>query len=130
MTVLTGAQERIDAERAQAKKSDMEVAINVGATMFGALMGRRMGSGTLGRATSTARGVTKAAKEREDVARATETLSVLDQKLAELTDAFETEANAIAVAYSKAADELTVQAVTPKKSNIDIQVMGIGWVRG
>jgi hypothetical protein len=86
--------------------------------------------GTLGRVTSTARGVTKAAKEREDVARATETLSVLDQKLAELTDAFESEANAIAVAYSKAADELTVQAVTPKKSNIDIQVMGIGWVRG
>ena len=49
---------------------------------------------------------------------------------AELTDAFEGEANAIAVAYSKAADELTVQAVCPKKSNIDIQVMGIGWVRG
>ncbi len=127
---INRAQERIDAESAQAKKSDMEVAINVGATMFGALMGRRMGSGTLGRVTSTARGVTKAAKEREDVARATETLSVLDQKLAELTDAFESEANAIAVAYSKAADELTVQAVTPKKSNIDIQVMGIGWVRG
>jgi hypothetical protein len=42
---INRAQERIDAERAQAKKSDMEVAINVGATMFGALMGRRMGSG-------------------------------------------------------------------------------------
>lgn len=127
---INRAQERIDAERAQAKKTDMEVAINVGATMIGALMGRRMGSGTLGRATSTARGVTKAAKEREDVARATETLSVLDQKLSELTDAFESEANDIAVAYAKAADELTIQAVCPKKSNIDIQVMGIGWVRG
>ncbi len=48
------AEERVEREKAQAGQQKMQTALNVGATILGALMGRRMASASnLGRATTT-----------------------------------------------------------------------------
>ena len=63
----------------------VQTAISIGATVLGALMGRKaIGSRTVGRATTTMRGVGRAAREREQIATAREDRKVLEGKLASL----------------------------------------------
>ena len=86
------AEERVEREKAQASQQQLSTALGVGATLLGALMGRRMVSGgTVGRATSTMRSAGKIGKEKADVRRAGESLEDLKQRLQELEGQFEAE---------------------------------------
>ena len=118
------AQQKLEAEAAEAKRQDMESALSIGATVLGAFVGRKMG---LGRAGTAARGVNRAAKQREDVERAKENLQVLHEKLERLNAEFASEA---ALAQSGSGAEISVREVCAKKSNISLQLLGVGWVRG
>ena len=58
------AEEAVGKEQQQASQQKLQTAVSFGATMLGALMGRRAVSlSTLGRATTAARGVGRSAKE-------------------------------------------------------------------
>lgn len=122
------AEAKLEAERNDARQKDLESAISIGATVLGAFMGRKMGSGTLGRATSAARGVNRAAKQRQDVDLAEDNLSVLNEKLAALTGEFEEEARKVQAKF--AGDAITTLSISPKKTNITVQAVGLAWVRG
>ena len=80
-------------ESEQATQSQLQTAISVGATLFGALLGRKaVTTSTLGRATTAARGAGRVLKERQDVGRAQENLEALRQQLADLEAQFERDA--------------------------------------
>ncbi len=60
----------------------MGAAVSIGATIFGALLGRKaVSASTLGRATTAARGMGRVGKESQDVARATENVDALTAQL-------------------------------------------------
>jgi hypothetical protein len=74
-------------ETEQAQGQKLQTAISFGATLLSSFMGRKaINMSTLGRATTTARGVGRSFKEADDVTRAQESLAAVEQQLAELDE--------------------------------------------
>jgi hypothetical protein len=106
----------------------MSAAISVGATVLGALFGRKTFSATnLSRASSAARAATRTYKERQDIQRATETVGAVEQQLDDLNAQLESE---IAAAQAKAdpmSEQFETVEVRPKKTNISIRLVCLAW---
>ena len=65
------AEQAVVRESEQATQSQVQVAVSLGATILGALLGRKaVSTSTVGRATTTVRGAGRAMKERQDIDRA------------------------------------------------------------
>ena len=123
------AEERVQRERAQVSQAGRDVMISVGATVLGALFGRRLASaGTVGRATTAARRASRAAQEREDVGRAEDALTAADADLRALTAALEGELTRL----PGAADEVEVEPleVRPRKADLAVSHLALAWVAG
>jgi hypothetical protein len=123
------AEQATEREQAQAQQQKLQTAISVGATLLGALAGRRSYvRSTLGRAATAARGAGRMMKEGQDVERARENVQVLQKQLEE----FEAQATYDADLLRSAADPLTEQLETvevkPRKTDISVRVLGLGWV--
>jgi len=123
------AAERVDREQSQVQQQTMQTAISVGATVFGALFGRKTVSvGTLGRATTAMRGVGRTAREREDVGRAREDLEAAQGQLRELEATFSQET--VSVQAPASAADLIVEPlpVAARKADIAIGRLVLAWV--
>jgi hypothetical protein len=122
------AADRISREKSQYGQQKLQTAISVGATMLGALFGRKVASvGTVGRATTAVRGVGRAAREKGDVARATQELEIQQQKLQELEREFEEELAAIRDAADPTALDVEKIDVRPRKSDITVGQVRLVW---
>ncbi len=122
------AEQRLEREREQVRHQGLQTAISIGASLLGAVLGRRVASvGTVGRATTAARSAGRVLKERGDAARAEETLAALQTKLADLASEFEREAREITTLPS--GDELVLDTtrVRPTKSAIAVQRVSFAW---
>ncbi|HEU4435510.1 MAG TPA: hypothetical protein VFR51_19140, partial [Pyrinomonadaceae bacterium] len=114
------------AEEAQGQK--YQTAISFGATLLGSLLGRKRASiGTLGRATTAARGVSRSMKEAEDVDRAQDNVAAVAQKLADLEAEFKAEAADIERSFDPLTEELGKVSLKPKKINIDVKLVALAW---
>ncbi len=125
---LRRAEQRVEREGAQYAQRKTETAISLGATVLGALLGRRgFSTGTLGRATTAARSIGRAAGERGDVARAAESVDDLRQRLEEL----EGEAAAAAASIEAPSPdrmELERVSVRPRKSDLEVVEVSLVWM--
>ena len=122
------AEQRVEKEKADVTQAGLQTAISLGATLLGAFMGRKkLSIGTIGRASTTMRGGARTAKERTDIAVASENLDVLKQQLADL----ESEFNAEMQSWSGSADPLQQAiestAVRPKKSDVSVRLVALVW---
>ena len=125
---LRRAEERVEREKAQAGQQKMHTALSVGATLLGALMGRRVASvGNLSRATSTMRSASKIGKEAADVERAGESVVVLQERLQALEKQFEQEMAALQGPFEPGPEGITKTQIRPRKSDIMIGVVGLCW---
>jgi len=125
------AENKIDQEEAQAKQSELDSAISIGATVIGAFMGRKMiGSSTVGRATTAARGVNRAAKQRQDVELARSNQAELQAKLDEVEGQFRAEAQALSSRFDSQAEVLETTEILPKKTAITVNLVALAWVKG
>lgn len=136
---LTTATERVrKAEMALGKEQQdvsqhkvqtgLSAASTVGSAVLGALFGRRGGitAGTIGKASTTAKGWMRGSKEAEDVTRATQNLDAVRQALVDL----EGEVAAAIAAVDRSmtsADPLETIAIAPKRGGISVQVVGLLW---
>jgi hypothetical protein len=121
------AEERVAREQAQYGNQKVQTAISFGATLLGALLGRKsVGAGTVGRAMTAARGVGRASRERDDVARAQEALDEQRRALADLED--EARRATDALAGPGGLVETVEVAVAPRKSDVSIERFGLAWV--
>ncbi|MEO6436901.1 MAG: DUF87 domain-containing protein [Tepidisphaeraceae bacterium] len=122
------AEQAKEREKEQASASKWNTAISVGSTILGAFLGRkRVSAGTIGRATTAARGASRSYKESQDVARAGETVEAIDQQLADLHAQFETESSEIARACDPQTEALETITLKPKKTNISVRSMVLAW---
>jgi hypothetical protein len=121
------AEEAVGKEQQQASQQKVQTAVSLGATMLGALMGRRAVSlSTLGRATTAARGVGRSAKEAQDVAKAQERLQAAQQELAALESEVQ---NEVAALEGTSAGSITVDTIEikPKRGGVAVRIVALAW---
>jgi hypothetical protein len=120
------AEQRVAREQTQAQQTQVQSAISIGATVLGALFGRKLvGAGNIGRATTAARGMSRTMQEQEDVARATESVETLQAQLAELNAECQAEIAALSAAATPSIEALEL---TPKKSDITVTRVALAWI--
>jgi hypothetical protein len=123
---LRRAQQAEAREREQVTQQGLQAAISVGATILGAVLGRKSISiGTVGRATTAARGAGRVFKERQDVVRAQETVAAVRQAMADL----EAELQADLAALDAWVEPDRVESVTlrPKKADVRVRLCALAW---
>jgi hypothetical protein len=125
---LRKAEQGVQRESEQASQAKLQTAVSVGATIFGALLGRKtLSTGTLGRATTAARGVGRASKEQDDVKRAQENVDVAKKALEDLDGQIAEETAAIAARFDADASNLETASLAPKRGGILVQSVSLGW---
>ncbi len=114
-------------ETQQASQQKTQTVLSMGAAVIGALLGRKaVSTGTLGRATTAARGVGRSMKEAEDVKRAAEDVAAMREKLATFDQTVRDETQAVTARY-EAPVELERLALAPKRGQVQVLFVGLGW---
>ena len=126
---LRRAEQAVERESEQARQQKMQTAVSVGATLLGALLGRkRVSASTLGRATTAVRGAGRTMKEMTDIQRAQETAGVLKQQLADLEAQLQADTQAIAAGFDPLQETLEPLALKPKRTGVAVQLVALVWV--
>jgi len=114
---IRNAQQVVEREQGQARGAQLQTAVSIGATVLGALLGRKsISATTLGRATTAARGVGRSVEQQQDVGRAKEDVVAAQADLVALNAQLEERTAA-----------LDVVAIRPTKSNIDVRLVSLAW---
>ncbi len=123
------ARQTVDREEEQAKQQKMQTAISMGATLLGAFVGRKtINYSTLGRATTTVRGVGRTVKETQDIGRAKETVAAMEQRLQQLEADFKAETDILTGKNDPLTDPLDTIAIRPTKTDISVQLVALCWL--
>ena len=125
---LRRAEAAVTRETEQASQARLQTMVSMGATVLGALFGRKAVSvGTLGRATTAARGVGRSMKESQDIKLAGESAEAIRQQIKDLDAQILAETQQIAAQYDA---ELPLERVSiaPKRGQITVQFVALGWV--
>jgi hypothetical protein len=121
------AEEALARETQQAGSQKLQTAVSFGATLAGALMGRKAVSlSTLGRATTAARGLGRAMKEKEDVERARERHAEAEAALKALEADLEREVEATPRADASSVQIDTLD-ITPRRGSVDVRLIALAW---
>ena len=121
------------AEAAKARESEqstqqkLQAAVSIGATLVGALLGRKaISASTLGRATTAARGMSRTMKEASDVERANESVEAVRKQMQELDEQARQETQNIVADFERppALEQVTL---LPKRGQVSIQLLALGW---
>ena len=122
------AEDRVAREQAQLSQRKMDTAISIGTSILGAFLGRKAMSATnAGRLGSAARGAGRIGRESEDVTRANESLEVIKQRHADLEREFNDESAELQRLYDPATVAVERVTIKPRKSDIDVTLMGLLW---
>lgn len=122
------AEHALEKESEQASGQRLQTAISFGATVMGALLGRKLTAGTVGRATTAARGIGRSMKEVKDVERARESIAAVEEARRRLEEAFEAESATIVSPAEALTEVLEPVVVSLKKSNVRVKVAALVWV--
>jgi hypothetical protein len=124
---LRRAQQAMDRETQQASDQKVQTAVSVGATLLGALFGRKaVSAGTLGRATTVARGVGRSMKETSDIKRAAESVESVKAAIAALDGAVAEDVAAVSARIDHDAP-LEQVSLAPKRGQIELQFVALAW---
>lgn len=120
------AQQRLQREQEEYKEKLAQSAISMGATIFGAILGRK--AYQLGRATTTARTASRAYYEKLDIKRAQEQVELAKARLEEMERELQQEVDKIANLYDPEREQLQPLILRPKKKDIIIRWTGLLWL--
>ncbi|HVN39168.1 MAG TPA: DUF87 domain-containing protein [Myxococcota bacterium] len=124
---IAAAEQRSAVEREQFQEKTVQSAISIGATLVGALFGRKLSSrGNMGRITTAARGVSRAAREHGDIARADEKVEDLRAELDALEKQLSQDVGDKGAQDAQA--ELTPLRIPPRKSDLEIEGVSLVWL--
>jgi hypothetical protein len=125
---IAAAEEKRAREKDQYEQQKYQAAVSLGATVLGALFGRKkLSTSSVGRATTTARGVGRAAREREDIARAEGRVETLQEDLLALEETMRDEVDRLNDPVRPEDLSVTHSPVRPRKSDIRIDPIGVMW---
>jgi Mg-chelatase subunit ChlI len=124
---LRRAEAAMSREAEQSSQQKLQAALSIGATLVGALLGRKtISTGTLGRATTAARGMGRTMKEAGDVQRASESVEAVRAQVSQLDDQVRQDTQAIAASFDRppALERVTL---LPKRGQVSVQLVALGW---
>jgi hypothetical protein len=122
------AQSVVNREADQAKQAQFQTAISIGATLLGAFTGRKaLGTSTLGRATTAARGASRSMSAQEDISRAKENVGALQKQLEDLQAQFNEESAAMGSKIDPMTENMEKIVIKPKKTDITVQLVALVW---
>jgi hypothetical protein len=126
---LRRAQQAVNRESEQATGQKLQTAISLGATLVGAFLGRKSVAGTIGRATTAARGVGRSMKEGDDIERARQTAAAVEEQRRQLDEDFAAETATLDAANDVATETLEKITIKPKKTNITVKLVALVWTK-
>ena len=117
----------IDKEKEDYKQKKMTNIVDIGATVFGAFLGKGKKVST-GRAATALRGLGRTGGAKADVERAEEEYGIQNEKLKEIEAEFQKDVDNIQNNFN--ADNLLVEKVSlpPRKTDITVQKFFIAWI--
>lgn len=125
---LSRAKSDLDREIAESKQMEMSAVIDVGASIFQAMVGRKIISSTnIGRATSAARQASRIGRQRQDLEHAQATVDKFQERFDELEREFQQELAALKTKLDPESQELGNINLSLKKSNINISRVLLCW---
>jgi hypothetical protein len=125
---LRKAQVRMEREKAQYGQQTVQTAVSVGATIIGAIFGRKtMSAGTIGRATTSMRGAGRVAREKQDIARSQREVQVINDKLVALEEEFQAEIADLKMDFQPEDLVLSELLIRPRKTDITIARFALVW---
>ncbi len=125
---IRAAEAKIEREKAQYKDQKLKTFLSMGATVLGAMLGRKAASvSTVGRAATTMRSAGKISSQKGDVAHAETNLEALNQQYAALDAEYQAELEKIKSRYEAEVMDLEEIAIRPRKSDIGVQRLALCW---
>ncbi len=122
------AQQAVERESGQANAQKLQTVVSMGATVLGALFGRKtLSTSTLGRATTAARGVGRSMKESQDIARAQDSLGAIEQQKADLEAQVQAEIDALGGAMDPLKEAFEPVVIRPKRTEVTVQLVALAW---
>jgi len=126
---VTRAEQRVERERDQFRAQSVQTAISFGTTVLGAILGRKtFSTRTIDRAGTTVRGTMRSAREKGDIAQATQNAEALKQRLADLENELNSEIAMIEAETDPMQQKLEQVTVRPKKSDTSARLVALARV--
>jgi hypothetical protein len=123
------AQQTLDREESQYDQRKVDTVVSVGSSILGALFGRKLFSRTnVNKASSSAKSISRTARERSDVKRAEEKLLLLKRKLSELELQVAQDVAEIDRKLRSDAIELEQLQVKSRKSHNRVEPVVVAWL--
>ncbi len=132
---IAALQERIrraelqkEKQQTEARSSQVQAAISVGASILGAFLGRKtISASNIGRATAAIRSAGRVMKESQDVGLASENVAALQQQLADLETQFKSESDALVAVTDPQNEPLESLSINLSKANIAVKLVALAW---
>lgn len=122
------AQQKIDKEKSQLSEQKLSTALSVGATILGAFFGRKVASSAnLGRVATAARSATRISRESQDVDQASDSLTTIQQRFADLQAELEQEIAKVQGKLDPAAIALESIEIKPRKTDTVVSEVALVW---
>ncbi|MCB2189304.1 MAG: DUF853 family protein [Deltaproteobacteria bacterium] len=126
---LARARQALSREEEQARASQMDTVVNLGATLLGALFGRKtVSSTTISRGSRTLRSVSRAGREKMDVDLARQKVAGLEDEVARLNQELARDLAEFTAGLDPARLELERTEVTAKASDIGLWAFDLAWL--
>ena len=123
------AHDRVARERSQLSDQKLHTALSVGTSILGALLGRKkVGVTSVGRMGSAARSAGRIGRESDDVARAQDSLEVLQRRHADLETEFAQESQRLQRDFDPATAVIETANIKPRKSDIEVNETALVWL--
>lgn len=119
------AQAKVDEQTAQVGRQKFDTYLSVGATILGALLGRKATTTTINQAGSTMRRAGRIGKEETEATLAKESQENLEKDLESLQQQFEAEISSLESAPLE--KDLETIEIRPRKSDIAVLTQGVLW---
>jgi hypothetical protein len=123
------ARAAVQKEKEQSQGEMLQSVLSVGTSLLGAFLGGGRRGSTLSKAGTAVRSINRARRESADVARAEDTVEAVEAQLQALDEQFQAETAALPVP-DPAAEVLETVIVKPTRTNISVQLAGLGWLAG
>jgi hypothetical protein len=120
------AEQKVERERTQASSETMSTALSVGGNLLGALFGGRRSS-AMRKASTAARSVGRASKERADVAHAEADAEAIRGQIAALNAELEAAINELESEFDPNTVRVEAVPIRPKKSDITVEDLALVW---
>jgi hypothetical protein len=122
------ARQKLERQETAAQNQKLNSMLSAGATILGAVFGRKLGSATnVGKAATTAKSWSKLGTQQQAVEQSKESLESIQEEQRQLQEAFDEEVVKIAEQTAVENIELDTTEVKPKKTDVVIKKVQLAW---